>query len=65
MAGNAILIDRIATGGVEDTADDLGKARHSAGGKKGGAARAAKLTPEERSAIAKTATAKRWGDQQA
>lgn len=31
------------------------------GGKKGGAARAAKLTPEERSAIAKKAAAKRWG----
>lgn len=30
------------------------------GGKKGGAARAAKLTPEERSEIAKKAAAKRW-----
>lgn len=32
------------------------------GGKKGGAARAAKLTPEERSAIAKKAAAARWAD---
>lgn len=30
------------------------------GGKKGGAARAAKLTPEQRSEIAKNAAAKRW-----
>jgi hypothetical protein len=31
------------------------------GGLKGGAARAAKLTPEQRSEIAKKAAAKRWG----
>ncbi len=31
------------------------------GGLKGGKARAAKLTPEERSEIAKKAAAKRWG----
>ena len=30
------------------------------GGKKGGAARAAKLTPEQRSEIAKKAASKRW-----
>lgn len=30
------------------------------GGKKGGAARAAKLTPEQRSEIAKKAAAERW-----
>ena len=30
------------------------------GGKKGGAARAAKLTPEQRSEIAKKAAASRW-----
>ena len=33
------------------------------GGKKGGAARAAKLTPEQRSEIAKKAAAGRWGKQ--
>ena len=32
------------------------------GGKKGGKARAASLTPEERREIAKKAAAKRWGD---
>lgn len=31
------------------------------GGKKGGAARAAALTPEQRSEIARKAAAKRWG----
>jgi len=31
------------------------------GGKKGGPARMAKLTPEERTALAKKAAAKRWG----
>jgi hypothetical protein len=31
------------------------------GGKKGGPARAAKLTPEQRKEIAKRAAAKRWG----
>ena len=62
--GLAVMIGRIATGEVEDTADDS-KAHHREGGKKGGAARAAALTPEQRSEIAKKAAAKRWGDQQA
>lgn len=35
------------------------------GGKKGGAARAAKLTPEQRSEIAKKAAQSRWGVKQA
>jgi hypothetical protein len=39
-----------------DAAVALGKL----GGKKGGAARAAALTPEQRSAIAKKAAATRW-----
>jgi len=60
--GLAVMVGKIATGEVEDTAADTSKAHHSRGGKKGGAARAAKLTPEQRSAIAKKAAAKRWGD---
>ena len=59
--GLAVMVGRIATGEIEDTADD-GKAYHREGGKKGGAARAAKLTPAERSAIAKKAAAKRWSE---
>jgi hypothetical protein len=58
--GLAVLIGKIATGEVEDTRDDPTKAHHSRGGKKGGAARAAALTPEQRSEIAKKAAAKRW-----
>lgn len=61
----AKLITDIATGEVEDTAKETGKnpaavALGKLGGLKGGKARAAKLTPEERSEIAKNAAAKRW-----
>ena len=58
--GLAVLIGRIATGEVEDATDAPSTDHHSRGGKKGGAARAAKLTPERRSEIAKAAAAKRW-----
>lgn len=58
--GLAVLVGRIATGEVEDTGADPSTAHHSRGGKKGGAARAAALTPEQRSEIAKKAAAKRW-----
>jgi hypothetical protein len=59
--GLAVLVGKIATGEVEDTRDDPSKEHHSRGGKKGGAARAAKLTPEQRAEIARKAAAKRWG----
>jgi len=42
------------------TTADPSKAHHSAGGNKGGAARALKLSPERRAAIARRAAAKRW-----
>jgi hypothetical protein len=58
--GLAVMVGRIATGEIEDTTDDPTKAHHSAGGKKGGAARAKALTPEQRTDIAKKAAAKRW-----
>jgi hypothetical protein len=61
--GNAVKIMRIATGeepedyGPEnDGKDPAAKAL----GKKGGAARAAKMTPERRVEIAKKAATKRW-----
>ena len=60
VIGAAIMVARIATGEVEDTATAPDKAHHSRGGKVGGAARAAALTPEQRSEIAKKAAAKRW-----
>jgi hypothetical protein len=60
---NAMLIGRIATGDVEDVesvrnpdAVNLGRL----GGLKGGKARAKKLSPRKRSAIAKKAAQSRW-----
>ena len=55
LIGAAVMVGRIATAEVGDTGDDPTKARHSRGGKKGRAARAAALTPEQRSEIAKKA----------
>ncbi|QIP03223.1 RNA-binding protein [Bradyrhizobium symbiodeficiens] len=55
---NAMLIGRIATGDVEDAPS---KAPNRAkGGKVGGKARAERLSPEERSSVAKKAADKRW-----
>ncbi len=61
VIGAAVLVGRIATGEVQNDPLPADKAHHSRGGKKGGAARAAALTPEQRSEIAKKAAAKRWG----
>jgi hypothetical protein len=58
--GLAVMVGRIATGEIEDSAKPSID-HHREGGKKGGAARATALTPEERSDIAKKAAAKRWG----
>ncbi len=61
VIGNAVRIAQIATGEVEDDIEDDGKdPAAKALGSKGGKARAAKLTPEQRSEIAKKAAAKRW-----
>ena len=61
----AKLIIGIATGEVEEAKTDDGKDPAAVslgrkGGLKGGAARAAKLTPAKRSAIAKKAASVRW-----
>jgi hypothetical protein len=48
----------------EDTRDPLAVELGRRGGLKGGKARAAKLTPEQRSEIARNAAAKRWGAKQ-
>lgn len=59
--GLAVAVARIATGEVEDVPADDGKdPAAKALGKKGGAARAASMTPERRAEIAKAAAAKRW-----
>ncbi|OJF99624.1 RNA-binding protein [Pararhizobium antarcticum] len=61
VIGNAVRVMQIATGEAEEEFDNDGKDPAAAAlGAKGGAARAAKLTPEERSAIAKKAASKRW-----
>jgi hypothetical protein len=62
VIGNAVKVMRIATGEeVEDLATDDGKdPAAKALGKKGGAARAQKLSPERRKEIARNAAKKRW-----
>ena len=62
VIGAAIMVARIATGEEEETApvDDGKDPAAKPLGKKGGAARAANMTPERRAEIAKKAAAKRW-----
>ena len=61
VIGNAVKVMRIAIGEEEEIlqADRL-KARAKKGGLKGGAARAIKLTKEERTEIARVAAEARW-----
>jgi hypothetical protein len=59
VIGNAIHVMRIATGEIEEGSEPEAKA--AAGpGKRGGNARAASLTPKQRSEIARTAAEARW-----
>lgn len=61
VIGNAVKVMKIATGEEpEDTKDDGKDPAAKAMGKKGGKARAEKLTPEKRSEIARNAAKKRW-----
>jgi hypothetical protein len=63
VIGNAIKVARIAVGEEADNAprdDGKDKAAQEMG-RKGGAARAAAMTPEKRAEIARKAAAKRWG----
>ena len=60
VVGAAVKVMRIATGEIEETTDD-GKNKAAVElGRKGGAARAAKLSKKRRAEIAKKAAAKRW-----
>ena len=52
---------KIATGEIEEDVDDGKDKAAQALGRKGGKARAEKMSPERRSEIAKKAAAKRWG----
>jgi len=58
---NAIKVAQLATGEVEEDIEDDGKDKAAQElGRKGGAARAKKLTAAQRSEIAKKAAKKRW-----
>ena len=63
VIGAAVMVAKIATGEIEDT--KVEKNPHAAalgrlGGKKGGKARAAKMTPEQRRESARKAAEARW-----
>jgi hypothetical protein len=58
VIGNAVHVMRIATGEIEEKLPERSAAAEL--GRKGGKARAAKMTPEQRSEIAKQAAAARW-----
>ena len=62
VIGNAVTIMKIATGEIEESGEtDDGKSKAAVElGRKGGRARASKLTPQQRREIAKKAAAKRW-----
>lgn len=63
VIGAAIRVARIATGEEPEEITDDGKDKAAqALGKKGGKARAEKMTPERRAEIAKKAAAARWKD---
>lgn len=55
----AVMIAKIATGEIEDDREELASAAAQLG-RKGGKARAEKLSEERRKEIAKKAAAKRW-----
>ena len=61
VIGTAIKVARIATGEVEDVQPDDGKNKAAVElGRKGGRARAEKMSPERRREIARLAATKRW-----
>ncbi len=58
---NAVRVAKILTGEIEEDLDDSGKDKAAQSlGKRGGAARRDKLTPERRAEIARKAAEKRW-----
>lgn len=61
VIGNAVRVMRIATGEeADDVADDGKDAAAKELGRKGGAKRAANLSPERRAEIARKAAESRW-----
>jgi hypothetical protein len=65
VIGNAVHVMRIATGEIEEelvTPESQGKDPAAAAlGRKGGKARAERMSPERRTEIVREAAAKRWG----
>ena len=55
----AVMVAKIATGEIEDERDELSSAAAELG-RKGGKARAQKLSAEKRAQIARKAAATRW-----
>lgn len=63
VVGNAIKVARVATGEIEEDAEAKEPSKNKAAaelGRKGGRARAERMTPERRQEIARKAAAKRW-----
>ncbi len=61
VIGAAVKVMQIATGEIEEDIDDDGKDKAAVElGRKGGRARAAKLTKEQREDIARLAAQARW-----
>ena len=61
VIGTAIKVAKIATGEIEDKQPDDGKNKAAVElGRKGGKARAERLSKERRAEIARMAAAKRW-----
>lgn len=62
---NAVKVMKIATGEEDEKTQSDRKSVHAVSlGKKGGKARAAALTPKQRSEIAKRAAKKRWSSKE-
>ena len=61
VIGNAVKVMRIATGEDEDAVTEDGKDKAAQSlGRKGGKARAERMSPERRAEIAKKAAKARW-----
>ncbi len=61
VIGAAVKVAKIATGEIEEDIDEDGKNKAAVElGRKGGKARAEKLTPEQRAKIARKAAKARW-----
>lgn len=64
VIGGAVKVAKIATGEVEEDTEEDGKDKAAqALGRKGGKARAKKMTPEQRAEIARKAAEARWRQQ--